>query len=110
MCKFQFFARLAWGGCSALHAYVAVKSAQRLALVHCSLPILLSDPARAVYQSARSAGEISEVVLYHAIRKSHRLTSHKAVFPSKNANTSVVSFYCALRYALKANYVDTKEQ
>ena len=59
---------------------------------------------------ACSAGEISEVVLYHAIRKSHRLTSHKAVFPSKNANTSVVSFYCALHYALEANYVDTKEQ
>ena len=91
----------------------AVKSAQLVssfAFVHCSLTNTLPDPACAVYHSARSAGEISEVVLYHAIRKSHRLTSRKAVFPSKNANTSVVLFYCALCHALKANYVDTKEQ
>ena len=87
-----------------------VKSAQRIPpslLAHClctslTKPILLSDPALPVYHSARSAGEISEVVLCHAIRKSQWLTSRKAVFPSKNANTSVVSFYCALRYVFKS--------
>ena len=48
-----------------------VKSAQRLPLsllaallfnIACK-PILLSDPARAVLRSARSAGEISEVLV-----------------------------------------------
>ena len=37
-------------------------------------PILLSDPARAVLHSARSAGEISEVLWSRHRRKSHRLT------------------------------------
>ena len=60
----------------------AVKSAQRLppsllaALpfnITCK-PILLSDPARAVLHSARSAGEISEVLCSRHRWKSHRLT------------------------------------
>ena len=34
-------------------------------------PILLSDPARAVLHSARSAGEISEVLWSRHRRKSH---------------------------------------
>ena len=42
------------------------------------------------------------VVLCHAIQNSHRLTSRKAVFPPKNANTSVVSFYCASCYVFKS--------
>ena len=37
-------------------------------------PILLSDPARAVLHSARSAGKISEVVWSRHRWKSHRLT------------------------------------
>ena len=37
-------------------------------------PILLSDPARAVLHSARSAGEISEVLCPCHRRKSQRLT------------------------------------
>ena len=44
-------------------------------------PILQSDPARAVLHSARSAGEISEVVWSRHRRKSHRLTLRKAVLP-----------------------------
>ena len=79
-CLFVF--SLGLGGCIASHASVAVKSAQRLppsllaALpfnITCK-PILLSDPARAVLHSARSAGEISEVLCPCHRRKSHRLT------------------------------------
>ena len=84
-----------------------------VAFVHCSLTNTLVRSSTSCYHSARSAGEISEVVLCHAIWKSHRLTSRKAVFPSKNANTSVVSFYCALRDVFKSlftRHVDTKEQ
>ena len=70
------------GGCFASHASVAVKSAQRLPLsLLTALPfniackrILLSDPARAVLHSARSAGEISEFFWSRHPRKSHRLT------------------------------------
>ena len=60
----------------------AIKSAQQLppsllaALpfnIACK-PILLSDPAHAVLHSARSAGEISEVLWSHRHWKSHRLT------------------------------------
>ena len=60
----------------------AIKSAQQLppsllaALpfnIACK-PILLSDPAHAVLHSARSAGEISEVLWSHGHWKSHRLT------------------------------------
>ena len=59
----------------------AIKSAQRLppsllaALpfnIACK-PILLSDPAHAVWHSARSAGEISEVLRSWHHWKSHRL-------------------------------------
>ena len=79
-CWFVF--SLGLGGCIASHASVAVKSAQRLppsllaALpfnITCK-PILLSDPARAVLHSARSAGEISEVLCSCHRRKSQRLT------------------------------------
>ena len=44
-------------------------------------PILQSDPARAVLHSARSAGEISEVVWSRHRQKSHRLNQRKAVLP-----------------------------
>ena len=79
---------------------LAVKSAQRLppsllaALpfnIACK-PILLSDPARAVLHSARSAGEISEVLCSRHRRKSHRLTERKAVLPII-ANLSLFVLY-----------------
>ena len=73
----------AWGDTlPRMHCMHAVKSAQRLppsflaALsfnIACK-PILLSDPARAVLHSARSAGEISEVLWSRHRRKSRRLT------------------------------------
>lgn len=81
--SFVLFFRICLGGCIASHALVAVKSAQRLPPsvlatlpmnIARPLPILLSDPARAVLQSARSAGEISEVLVSRNLRKSHRLT------------------------------------
>ena len=51
----------------------SARSAGEISEVLCS-PILLSDPARAVLHSARSAGEISEVLCPCHRRKSHRLT------------------------------------
>ena len=51
----------------------SARSAGEISEVLCS-PILLSDPARAVLHSARSAGEISEVLCPCHCRKSHRLT------------------------------------
>ena len=53
--------------------YIRTAAALPFKYIACK-PILLSDPARAVLHSARSAGEISEVFWSRYRQKSHRLT------------------------------------